>query len=988
MANPWDLDTALGSPSGSQPASVQPGDTIWLLPGTYVPSTSDGFYSHVNGTASAPVIVRNYQGGRVTLDGGTGFAALTANGSYGWFWGLELMSSCTTRTTGTSGSGGEVCAYGFVDLGPGNKLINSIVHDTSQGISGFNASSNAEYNGNLVYYNGWIGTDRNHGHGLYLQNITGTKSAQDNISANNADEGTQIYGSGGASLIGITFTGNTLFNNSSWPYQNYQFNFLLGGGQTDSGNSITNNFTYFPPSADQGYVAVGTYTPGDHITVTGNVFVGGYQTLLVQDVAGPYTFTGNSLVADPNALQIVNLAPAAGQTLSTYSWNNNAYYGLNGFFGGQYDPSSNDECCGSTTPFPAWQSGTGFDSASTFSSSMPTGQWIYVRPNTYESKRANVIVYNWNLSPAASVDVSGVLAPGDKYQVLDSQNFFGAPVASGTYQGGAISIPMNTTAIAPIIGASTPPHTSAQFGAFILLVPGAAANSVPVSTSPAPAPTPSPAPSSGFVVGETVQVLPDLGPQGLNIRASANTALTPLGTEAQGGYGVIAAGPTTDPYGNVMWDVNFYDGQAGWVVGWYLQAAPNAPNPPASTSAPAPTPSPVPTGTPSSISNANWKVVYVDSQETQCENGAAQNAVDGNPATIWHTQYCSTVSPLPHEIQIDLGSAYTISGFGYLPRQDGGVNGRIGQYEFYATNNTSNWGSPIVTGTFANDATQKQVLFLPGSYRYVRLRALTEANGGPWTSMAELSVLQAAGSSAALSSIAITPGNSTVAVGASQQLTATGTLQNGSTADVTAQVTWSSSSSSVMVSPSGIATGQAVGSATISATQGNLSSSAIVTVSSNSSISLAALPKTAWALLYADSQETQCENGAAVNAFDGNSATIWHTQYCSSVAQLPHEIQVDMEASYTITGFRYLPRQDGGVNGRIGQYEFYATNDPSNWGSPLATGTFTNDATEKQVLFAPNSYRYLRLRALTEANGGPWTSMAELTALSPTTNGQ
>src|SRR6202158_1534481 len=141
------------------------------------------------------------------------------------------------------------------------------------------------------------------------------------------------------------------------------------------------------------------------------------------------------------------------------------------------------------------------------------------------------------------------------------------------------------------------------------------------------------------------------------------------------------------------------------------------------------------------------------------------------------------------------------------------------------------------------------------------------------------------------------------------------------------------------------------------------------------------VPKTNWKLAYVDSQETQCENGAAVNSFDASAATIWHTQYCSSVASLPHEIQIDMGTAYIINEFRYLPRQDGGMNGRIGQYEFYATNDLSNWGAPLATGSFANDATEKQGLFASNVYRYIRLRALTEASGGPWTSMADLNVL-------
>src|ERR1700688_514108 len=60
ISHPWDLDTALGSPSGSQPATLLPGDTLWLRGGTYVPATDNGYLSRVNGTAAAPIIVRNY----------------------------------------------------------------------------------------------------------------------------------------------------------------------------------------------------------------------------------------------------------------------------------------------------------------------------------------------------------------------------------------------------------------------------------------------------------------------------------------------------------------------------------------------------------------------------------------------------------------------------------------------------------------------------------------------------------------------------------------------------------------------------------------------------------------------------------------------------------------------------------------------------------------------------------------------------------------
>lgn len=141
------------------------------------------------------------------------------------------------------------------------------------------------------------------------------------------------------------------------------------------------------------------------------------------------------------------------------------------------------------------------------------------------------------------------------------------------------------------------------------------------------------------------------------------------------------------------------------------------------------------------------------------------------------------------------------------------------------------------------------------------------------------------------------------------------------------------------------------------------------------------IPQTAWKLVSADSQETVAENGAATNAFDGNSGTIWHTKWSGGAAALPHEIQIDLGARYDVDSLGYLPRQDGGVNGRIGQYEVYVSDSTTSWGTPVATGTFADTATAKKVAFTAKSGRYLRLRALTEAgNRGPWTSAAEITA--------
>ncbi|MFB8306841.1 TIM-barrel domain-containing protein [Kitasatospora purpeofusca] len=147
-----------------------------------------------------------------------------------------------------------------------------------------------------------------------------------------------------------------------------------------------------------------------------------------------------------------------------------------------------------------------------------------------------------------------------------------------------------------------------------------------------------------------------------------------------------------------------------------------------------------PVGTRSApIPQTGWKVVAADSQETAGENGAAANAIDGNPATIWHTKWSGGAAPLPHEIQIDLGARYAVDGLGYLPRQDGGVNGRIGRYEVYVSDSATAWGSPVATGSFADTAALQQASFTAASGRYLRLRVLSEAGGrGSWTSAAEI----------------------------------------------------------------------------------------------------------------------------------------------------------------------------------------------------------------------------------------------------------
>ena len=95
-----------------------------------------------------------------------------------------------------------------------------------------------------------------------------------------------------------------------------------------------------------------------------------------------------------------------------------------------------------------------------------------------------------------------------------------------------------------------------------------------------------------------------------------------------------------------------------------------------------------------------------------------------------------------------------------------------------------------------------------------------------------------------LTSIAVTPANSTIGIGVSQQFTATGNYSDGSTQNLSSQVTWTSSNTGVAtINASGLATGVAGGTTTISATLSGVSGNTALTVQSVSlSITTISLP--------------------------------------------------------------------------------------------------------------------------------------------------
>ena len=492
---PLDFATAINGSKSQNPTIVQPGDTIWMLPGTYKPPTSDGFFAYLQGQPGNPILIRNYQQGRVTLDGANCAFVLALGDNEGgvcqyvWIWPqasnqnpqgcIELIDSSGVRDVALATDPNPI-AFGFADYGPGNKFINCVVHDTTEGISSYDASPGAEYTGNLIYYNGYNAPDRVHGHGIYIQNIVAYKTVLDCIVGDNFCNGIQAYGSGGASITGLSFAGCLLYNTASLPSPHYQYNIVLGNGENNYNNNFDSMYSYLTLAQRYGFVNFGQYAASSQCSCTNSVFVGGYGGPAVEGMGSPFTFTGNRVLnIQPDStgvpISLLRLGQFANQSLSGFTWDNNQYFGLNELWGvGTYAADANlnyTDTGGTDLTLAQWQAKTGFDAHSTYQDANPSENWIYVRPNKYASKRGHVCIYNWLNQNSVAVDLSSILAPGDSFVIQDAQNFFGASLLQGTYQGGTVSIPMVGLTKAAPLGVGTPAHTAPAYGTFVVIGP-------------------------------------------------------------------------------------------------------------------------------------------------------------------------------------------------------------------------------------------------------------------------------------------------------------------------------------------------------------------------------------------------------------------------------------------------------------------------------------------------------------------------------------
>lgn len=119
--------------------------------------------------------------------------------------------------------------------------------------------------------------------------------------------------------------------------------------------------------------------------------------------------------------------------------------------------------------------------------------------------------------------------------------------------------------------------------------------------------------------------------------------------------------------------------------------------------------------------------------------GPARLAIDGDQTSLWRTVYSPSQAPLPHYITLDLGASYITHGLTYLPRQDGGLAGYIGDFAVDVSSDNVSFQT-VATGTWAGTNAPKPASWANTTAKYVKLRALSDTSGQQQTIAAEINI--------------------------------------------------------------------------------------------------------------------------------------------------------------------------------------------------------------------------------------------------------
>ena len=145
-----------------------------------------------------------------------------------------------------------------------------------------------------------------------------------------------------------------------------------------------------------------------------------------------------------------------------------------------------------------------------------------------------------------------------------------------------------------------------------------------------------------------------------------------------------------------------------------------------------------------------WSIESVSDEEPTQNNGTgnsqvAENILDGDFDTFWHSRYSDGEVPHPHTLSVDMGAEREVDGFQFVQREAisaGAKRVRLKQFTLAVSDDASNWDE-LGTYTLDNTGLPQQIeLDSTRAFRYFRVKTESSIQHDARTSLAEVGVYQ------------------------------------------------------------------------------------------------------------------------------------------------------------------------------------------------------------------------------------------------------
>ena len=110
----------------------------------------------------------------------------------------------------------------------------------------------------------------------------------------------------------------------------------------------------------------------------------------------------------------------------------------------------------------------------------------------------------------------------------------------------------------------------------------------------------------------------------------------------------------------------------------------------------------------------------------------AAKALDGDPATLWHTEFTNRQSPPPHELTLTFPAPQSITAVLLTQRQDHNANGQVAEVEVVAD------GKVLMTAKVLKDAANRRIPLPAGTRAKEFTIRVMKSHSGPYACLAEI----------------------------------------------------------------------------------------------------------------------------------------------------------------------------------------------------------------------------------------------------------